>query len=829
MAGKQENSAIIPRIMTRASYGEADTRAKLITPALRQKGWGEELIDREVPVGKGAVEIGHDGIPRRANPRPVDYLLKVIVRENTEPVPVAILEAKKESLSPDAGLQQACEYASSCHVPFAFSSNGHLFSVKNMATGAISQPQEMSAFPRPDQLWQQYKEARGFPQLDEFLPRAPAIPLLTRYSPTGENRRYYQDAAIRAAMEKIVRCEETGEPRRILLPLATGAGKTFIAVNLLHRIASAKKLRCVLFLCDRKELREQAFAEFTREFGGDAVVVSNQGGENPAKNAKIHIATYQTLGVGRDADNPDPDAVDDGATFNRFYPEEDYFSHIVIDECHRSAWGEWSLPLRRNPRAVHIGLTATPRTLKIPKHIYATEEGHEDKRIDADNIKHFGEPVYEYPIVRGMDDGYLAMLLLDKARTNVDMAGGISGKKLAELKPTYANTGDPVPESELRPHYPPQNFEKILQLPDRVHAMCADLFQKLCEDDPKNGPDQKTIIFCETIQHADDVVREMQNLREQFVKEQGGNVPDQYAFKCTADVDGAALISGFRNLPNSRFIAATVDLLATGVDIPRVRNIVFFRHIKSPILFHQMLGRGTRIDEESGKLAFTVYDYTNATVLMGEELATRARLKKKPDGKEPPEETDDSVPVRKIRADGLDVWVNDFGRFVMADGQFISQQEYENRIAKRLREEVRNFADFNARWIDRDRREEMMQFLVKNELSPSAALMADRRDSEDLYDYLADVVWDADPKTRRQRADAFFDINAKWLASFPPDAAATISAIIAVFADGGTEELETSELFIADRVRRPGGQDALIKVGPLHKTMTEMKRRLFAA
>ena len=815
--------------MTRASYGEADTRAKLITPALHQSGWSEELIDREFPVGKGAVEIGHDGIPRRANPRLVDYLLKVLVRENTEPVPVAILEAKKESCSPDAGLQQVREYARSFHVPFVFSSNGHKFSEMDIKTGVISQPQEMSAFPRPDQLWQRFKEVRGFPQLDEFLPVAPAIPFLTRYSPTGENRRYYQDAAIRAAMEKMVHCEETGEPPRILLPLATGAGKTFIAVNLLHRIASTKKLRRVLFLCDRKELREQALAEFTREFGGNAVVVSNRSGGNPAKNAKIHIATYQTLGVGRDADNPDPNAVDDGVTFNRFYPEEDYFSHIVIDECHRSAYGEWSLPLRRNPRAVHIGLTATPRTLNIPEHIHATEGGQEDKAISADNIKHFGDPVYEYPIVRGMDDGYLALLLLDKARANVDMAGGISGKKLAEVNTTYANTGESVPESELRPHYTPQDFEKILQLPDRVHAMCADLFQKLCEDDPKNGPDQKTIIFCETIQHADDVVREMQNLRAQFAKDRSENPPDEYAFKCTADVDGATLIDGFRTLPNSRFIAATVDLLATGVDIPRVRNIVFFRHIKSPILFHQMLGRGTRIDEETGKFAFTVYDYTNATVLMGEELASRICRKKKPDGKELPKETDESVLVRKIRADGLDVWVNDLGRFAMADGEFISRQEYESQIAKRLREEVRDFTDFNARWTDPNHRKEMLQFLANNGLNPNALQVVNGRDSEDLYDYLADVVWHISPKTRRQRADDFFAKNAKWLNNLPQDAKHTVCAIVSIFADGGTEELDIKELFDADRVQKSGGLGSLKKAGPLSETMAEMKRRLFAA
>ena len=804
--------------MTRENYSEDDTRAKRITPALIHAGWDEAMIRRAVPVGKGAVEMGPNNIPQRGRGGVADYLLSVIVREKAEPVPVAVVEAKKDSKSPNLGMPQALQYARALNVPFAFSTNGHMFTEADITVQMSLPPRKMSEFPGPDKLLAQYEKARRF-----SLAETPAAPLLTPRSGKSGEPRYYQDAAIRAAMEKLAQCEIEDKPRRILLPLATGAGKTFIAVNLLRRIAQTKQLRRALFLCDRKELREQARAAFVKEFGGNALVVSNKNGRNTAQNAKIHIATYQTLGMGRDGDSDDQNAPTDGAIFHQFYPEPDYFSHIVIDECHRSAWGEWSPPLTRNPNAVHIGLTATPRTLKIPPHINATDEGREDDKISRDNLKHFGDPVYEYSIVRGMDDGYLAFLLLDKARSNLDMAGGIPGKKLAEHSPRNAVTGEPVPADELAKHYLPSSFEKNLLLPDRVRAMCADLFHKLRED---GGPDQKTIVFCETIEHAADVVREMGNLRAKLAQDNGELPPDEYAFQCTSGTDSPALIEKFRDLQNSQFIAATVDLLSTGVDIPCVRNIAFFRHIKSPILFHQMLGRGTRIDEETGKLAFTVYDYTNAAILMGEELASRAK-KKRDDAPQTGDDDDEAVPRRKIRADGLEVWINDLGKFAMADGQFISRKEYENRIAKRLREQVRDLSDFNARWIDRSRREKMMRFLAANGLSPSASLLVGGRDSEDLYDYLANVVWDANPKTRMQRADNFAANSAEWLDSMDPAAADVVRAIIAVFADGGTDELESDGIYSAPRVAKAGGFKSLQTAGNPGKTITEIKRRLF--
>ena len=357
-------------------YGESDTRAKLIDPAIHARGWTEDLIRREETAG--AIEIV-EGRPRRQSRGWVDYVLRVKVHPDTQPVATAILEAKAEGLPPTHGLEQAKAYAACkrLNVPFVFSSNGHLFVEYDRTTGKTTRPRSLTEFPTPADLQTRFEATVGFSLTDPV-----ARPLLARY-PGGEaTRRYYQDAAIRAVLEKLARSEKTGQPKRALLSLATGAGKTFIAVNLLKRIADAGQLRRALFVCDRDELRLQGLAAFQNVFGADAAEVYRKpDGTNNARNARIHIATYQTFDVAtEDAD----------ANFLTTYYPENYFSHIVIDECHRSAWGKWSQVLTRNPDAVQIGLTATPRQIRITEH---TREAEADRQLTHDNLRHFGEPV----------------------------------------------------------------------------------------------------------------------------------------------------------------------------------------------------------------------------------------------------------------------------------------------------------------------------------------------------------------------------------------------------------------------------------------------------
>src|SRR2546425_890415 len=353
-------------------FGEADTRAKLIDPALHARGWTEDLIRREETAG--AVEIVGNRPRRRARGR-VDYTLRVKVNAASQAVAVALLEAKAEHLPPAHGLEQAKAYAACrrLNVAFAFASNGHQFVEFDRKTGITTAPRPLSEFPTPVALRGRYELAMGF-----SLESPAARPLLARYPGGGATRRYYQDAAIRAVLEKLARGE-----KRALLALATGSGKTFIAVHLLKKIADAGQLRRALFVCDRDELRAQGLGAFQNVFGADAAAVSSG---SPQKNARILVATYQTLDVASD---------DADANFLVANYPENYFSHIVIDECHRSAWGKWSQVLTRNPGAVQIGLMATPRQLEVTER---SPEAEADARISADNIRHFGEPVYEYDI-----------------------------------------------------------------------------------------------------------------------------------------------------------------------------------------------------------------------------------------------------------------------------------------------------------------------------------------------------------------------------------------------------------------------------------------------
>ncbi|MGH7433762.1 MAG: DEAD/DEAH box helicase family protein, partial [Candidatus Methylomirabilales bacterium] len=266
--------------------GEADTRAKLIDPAIHACGWTEDLIRREETAG--AITIAEDGTPRKQARGRVDYVLRVRVNPDTQPVAVAVLEAKGEDLPPAHGLEQAKAYAACkrLNVLSVFSSNGHLFVEYDRATGKTSPPRPLADFPTPADLRTRYEATVGFRLTDPV-----ARPLLTRYAGGEATRRYYQDAAIRAVLEKIARSEKTGQPKRALLALATGAGKTFIAVNLLKRIADAGHLKRALFVCDRDELRLQALAAFQNVFGADAAEVYRKpDGTNNARNARIHIA-----------------------------------------------------------------------------------------------------------------------------------------------------------------------------------------------------------------------------------------------------------------------------------------------------------------------------------------------------------------------------------------------------------------------------------------------------------------------------------------------------------------------------------------------------------
>ncbi len=795
------------------ALSESDTRAKLIDPALHARGWTEDLIRREETAG--AIEI-IEGRPRRQARGRVDYLLRIKVNPDTQPVAVALCEAKAEHLPPTHGLEQGKVYAD-CRrlkVPFVYSSNGHLFVEFDRFTGFSTSPRPLTQFPTPADLRARYEQGMGF-----GLDSPGARPLLTRYTGGEATRRYYQDAAIRAVLEKFARGE-----KRALLALATGSGKTFIAVHLLRKIADAGQLRRALFVCDRDELRSQGLGAFQNVFGTEAAEVYREpDGSNHARNARIHIATYQTL----DIDTDDADA-----NFLTTYYPENYFSHIVIDECHRSAWGKWSQVLLRNPDAVQIGLTATPRQIEFTE---KSKEAEADAQVSADNLRHFGEPVYEYDMSQGIEDGYLAgceivrgdIFLDDKPQS--ERVTGIEQRDLEGKRLADATTGQPLVPREVRPRYEASSFEDLILLPERVAALAQDLFEHFLAT---GGPEQKTIVFCARDRHADDVAVALNNLYADWCARSGRSRLEPYAFKCTASVGGSQHLADLRGAPRSHFIAATVDLLTTGVDVPVVRNIVFFKYVRSPIAFYQMVGRGTRLDPPTGKLMFRVYDYTDATRLFGEEFKSRYTPPRRAATGKPPEGPP-VPPERTVMVEGFDVHVTDAGRYILTtvDGKAVpvTVEEYKERLAARLVEEAPTLDAFRGRWVVPPERRDLLARLPDAGRAALLIRALEGMTDYDLYDVLGELGYGMAPRTRAGRAEAFRYKHRGWLAGLPATAARTLEALAAQFAHAGTEGLENPQVFRTPEVVRAGGLRALKVLGRPADVLRDTKERMFAA
>ncbi len=705
---------------------EADTRAKLITPALHAVGWTEDMIAREEMAGEVHI-VGGGGRRRRKR---IDYVLRV--RMQGAMIPVALVEAKSSDQMPDAGLEQAKNYGRLHHVPLVYSSNGYQFVEHDLKTSQTTKPLVMSKFPNWEDVRDKFLASR---ELDLKLDASK--PLLR---PTRDGDRYYQRAAVRAVLEHIA----TGH-NRALLSLATGTGKTRIAVTILKTLSEAGHLRRALFVCDRKELRDQATAALHQVFGDDAAWVSTR---NPEKNARIVVATYQTLGI----DNED-DPRAEQAFHRRHYPD-DYFSHIIIDEAHRSGWGKWRAILDRNPNAVQIGLTATPRTLDFG------ESDPDDERRYRDNHEYFGEPVYEYGIAQGMADGYLAAMRLEQRTMvtagQIEREAGVQTDLLDADAYRDAKTGLAVAVQELHDHYQAGTLEDRLLLPDRVDRMSADLFQHLLNT---GGPHQKTLIFCNTVKHARSVTAALGNLYANWIAQTGERSAEPYAFVCTGE-EGSDLLQDFKATSARAFIACTVDLISTGVDVPRLENVVFFRYLKSPILFHQMLGRGTRIDPVSGKLHFTVYDYTNASRLLEQALKQRTG----PDEPAAPEATEPTEPQTIFEAEGVEVRIEDDGAVIMVAniaGQLepVPVEQYRERIAKRLLDDIASLDDFRERWIAPIQREPLIEQLTNTGLNPDAYRAAADLQDCDIYDVLASATWSETPRTRIERADRLEEVE----------------------------------------------------------------------
>ncbi len=800
---------------------EEETRFHLIDPVLRRKGYDDpQRIKLETPA---PVEpTGPKGRRRKGVGR-TDYLLCVQVGDMPKSLPVAVLEAKKESEDPLKGMEQAKGYADCTRfdVQYVFASNGHLYGDYDKPSGIQTGPHPLDDFPPHADLCARYARDKGI-----NLSSPDAALLFQADSPAWSQTRYYQDAAIRAAFEKIIVERQAGHAPRVLLTLATGAGKTIIATNLLWRMAQAGLLpKPALFLCDRDELREQAYTKLKAAFGGNARIVQTERRQNAAANARIHIATYQTLGI---------DENGDGSFLTDHYGE-DAFSVIVIDECHRSAWGKWSQVLTRNPNAIHIGLTATPRKLKEPKRAKQSQDlekaSAEDDAITAHNVQYFGEPVYEYSLAQAQEDGYLAACEIVKRKADID-ARVFTREEIVKAGVKDIKTGKPLTEDDLtKAEYTGKDFDDELFVDLRTPRMCEDLFRQLCEN---GGPEQKVIIFCTRDLHADRVAMQMNNLYAAWCKQNGRPRKDDYAFKCTA-AGGADKIEIMRGSGERAFIACTVDLLEAGVDIERLNAVVFFRYLQSAIKFYQMVGRGTRIHEETQKYKFWLYDYTGVTDLFGAEFITNPPRSGSGGGGDTGEGGGDeggdgdgpAVPV----IGGQSVIINAQGRFILAnrDGKAtpIPVDEYRREVIARVLCEAHNLDDFRALWVEAKKRRQLIDHLLGDNFSPETIREIDQMGDFDLYDFFGHHGYHARALKRPERGAHYVEANAAWFAGMDEKSAIVLRGLGTQFAQGGTEALETPALWDVPEIAQAGGINALRALGSPVQVMQDAKMRLF--
>jgi type I restriction enzyme R subunit len=593
---------------------EADTRAQLIDPQLNKAGWTRSQVTREHyyrtdwAYTAGKIVLRGDRA-ERLPPKRVDYLLRY-----TDSLPIAVVEAKEEGKPAVAGLQQAKDYARELGLAFAFAANGHEIIEWDAFTGST---RPCARFPGPEELWRRWQinAGQGEPMPHGTGELRPVYsvevaqarrrnPLLHPYAPPeathGKEVRYFQEVAVRAVLQRIMRGQG-----RILLTMATGTGKTFTALQIVWKLIKSGWLgrtnngqpARVLFLADRVVLRDQAYNAFSpfAATASDPRLLLDEDARRPSLHREIYFALYQTL-WNKDARGT--------RLFEKF--PADFFDLIIIDEAHRSGFGTWREILDTFTGAIHLGMTATPKQEEnIDTYAYFCAA---EPPVPLDSahpeMGAYHPPAYAYSLGQGIEDGFLATYKVHRIRTDVDK----NGLHIHEAVEKGAEVFVPE-DAVLKDAYDTPEFERTVSLPDRTAAMTSHLAQML----RRFGPMQKTMVFCVDMDHAQEVARQLNN---EFA---GLGFGDDYAVAIVSE-EGAA---GRRRLAQFQdsdkplpVVATTAELLSTGVDVPAARNIVFMKTVSSPILFKQIIGRGSRVDPDSGKLWFRIIDYTGATRLL---------------------------------------------------------------------------------------------------------------------------------------------------------------------------------------------------------------------
>lgn len=750
----------------KTSLSERDVCTKFITPALTAAGWDlRHQIREEVTLTKGRIKV-RGRMVSRGKAKRADYIL--FYKPN---LPIAVIEAKDDTHAVGAGMQQALGYAEILDVPFAFSSNGKafLFHDRTGQSAEVEREIPLSAFPSPDELWRRYCAWKG---IEGEAERIAAQDYYVDAS--GKTPRYYQLVAINRVVEAIARGQQ-----RILLVMATGTGKTYTAFQIIWRLWKARRVRRVLFLADRNILVDQTRINDFKPFGNAMTKITNR---TVDKSYEIYLALYQAVSGSEEEKN----------IYKQFSP--DFFDLVVVDECHRGSAAEdsaWREILEYFAPAIHLGLTATPKETR-----------------DVSNIEYFGEPVYTYSLKQGIEDGYLAPYKVVRIDLDKDLQG---------WRPEKGQRDKYGREIEDR-IYNQRDFDRTLVLEERTKVVARKITEFLKATDRY----AKTIVFCEDIDHAE-------RMRQALVNENADLVTEnpRYVVRITGDnEEGKAELDNFID-PESRYpvIATTSRLLTTGVDAQTCKVIVLDRRIESMTEFKQIIGRGTRVNEEYGKYYFTILDFKKATELFadpqfdGEPVKIYVRRQDEPvvfEDEEPgsqvlvddmgegwadDDDTGDVVygpggeegPRRRVKyvIDNVPVFVvAERVQYYGPDGKLITEslRDYTRR---RLTARYATLDDFLRRWTAAERKEAILRELEEQGVLLHALAEEVGRDY-DPFDLVCHVAFDRPPLTRRERAERVRKRD--YFARYGDKARAVLEALLDKYADEGIETIESVEV-----------------------------------
>ncbi len=797
--------------MKKKQFSERDICTKFITPALERAGWDiGTQIREEFSLTNGRI-IVRGKMHTRAKNKRADYVL--FHKAN---IPIAIIEAKDNNHSLGDGMQQGLGYAEMLQVPFVFSSNGDgfLFHNKIATDGILERELSLDEFPSPETLWQMWAEHRGLTEQQSEL-------VTQDYYSDGSNKtpRYYQLLAINKTVEAVARGQD-----RILLVMATGTGKTYTAFQIIWRLWKAKAKKRILFLADRNILVDQTMTNDFKPFGATMTKITKR---QINKSFEVYLSLYQAVTGNEEERN----------IYKQFSP--DFFDLIVIDECHRGSAAEdsaWREILEYFSSATQIGLTATPKETK-----------------DVSNIDYFGAPIYTYSLRQGIDDGFLAPYKVVRIDLDKDLTGWRPDKGMVD------KYGEEI-EDRI---YNQRDFDKTLVLEKRTELVA----KKISDFLKQTNRFDKTIVFCDNIDHAE-------RMRQALVNENADLVAQnhKYVMRITGDnEEGKAELDNFI-FPESTYpvIATTSKLMSTGVDAQTCKLIVLDQRIQSMTEFKQIIGRGTRINEDYDKFYFTIMDFKKATELFADPdfdgEPEQIYVPQPGDPLVPPDEPDESIidgdfdlpggfdedftgdfeddlggdfeggsdetgsRVRRYVVANVEVRVAaERVQYFDADGKLITES-LKDYTRKALAKEFRSLDEFLVRWSSADKKQAVIDALREEGIF-FEALAEEIGRGLDPFDLICHVAWDQPPLTRKERAEQVKKRN--YFARYGEQAQRVLTALLDKYADEGISPIEETQILTIAPFSQLGTPIELIRsFGGLDKyqhALHELQQALYSA